>query len=259
MANFHRTSFRGLLWNILEVTENHDAGFTFPTVASIALQRPDSVYLIRDFHQEVASHGFLHIKYAYLSSEEQKKDIKRSILTLKSLGFLVRGFRAPYNSYTEQTPRILEEHRFIWDGGIGHASQHNTKKDLFRIPIDRHMSSFICIPLNRWSDDLMIDRYGLDSKQISKILKVAIKRIADEHGVIMFDLHPIRIGQPKYVEVLEQILTYGTKLNGWFPRTAEAVEYWLKHHEWKDDASFCCLLTGDIDNFSFADYLRRLF
>jgi len=92
-----------------------------------------------------------------------------------------------------------------------------------------------------------------------KILKAVIKQTANEHGIVMFDLHPIRIGQPKYVEVLKQILEYGTELNGWFPTVTEAVEEWLKHKEWKDDASFCCLLTGDIDNFAFSDYLRRIF
>jgi len=259
MASFHRTPFRDLLENILQITENFNAGFTFPTVASVALKRPELIRLIDDFHQEIASHGFKHVKYSYFSPEEQRKDIEKSLKAFKKLGVSIRGFRAPYNVYDNQTPRILDEFNLLWDGGIGYAPQYRKKKIFFRIQLDDHESNFVCIPLSKWSDDALIDRYGLKNDQMVKILKAVIKQTANEHGIVMFDLHPIRIGQPKYVEVLKQILEYGTELNGWFPTVTEAVEEWLKHKEWKDDASFCCLLTGDIDNFAFSDYLRRIF
>jgi len=259
MAVFHRTPFRVLLENILEITENFNAGFTFPIVASVALQRPELIRLINDFHQEIASHGFKHVKYPYFSSEEQRRDIEKSLWAFKKLGVSIRGFRAPYNAYDKQTPKILEKFNLLWDGGIGYAPQYREKKNFFRIWLEDHESNFVCIPLNTWSDDAMIDRYGLENHQMVKILKAIIKQVAEDHGIVMFDLHPIRIGQRKYVGVLEQILEYGAELNGWFPTVTEAVEQWLKHKEWKDDASFCCLLTGDIDNFAFSDYLRRIF
>ena len=89
--------------------------------------------------------------------------------------------------------------------------------------------------------------------------RAAIKEASEKGGVIMFDLHPIRIGQSKYVDALKDVVEYGKELNGWFPTVTEAVNYWSEHGSWKHDASFCCLLTGDIDNFSFFDYLQRLF
>ena len=104
----------------------------------------------------------------------------------------------------------------------------------------------------------MIDTYGLKDWQMAKILKNAARMVAKDHGAIMFDLHPIRIGQPKYIDVLRQVLDYGTKLDGWFPTVTDAVNYWRRHGKWKDGASFCCLLTGDIDNFTFMDYSLRL-
>jgi hypothetical protein len=105
----------------------------------------------------------------------------------------------------------------------------------------------------------MADIRGFSVKKMKETLKQVLKGISEKGGIVMFDLHPIRIGQPKYIDVLSSLVEYGTELNGWFPSVTEAVNYWREHSKWKHDAPFCCLLTGDIDNFSFFDYLQRLF
>jgi peptidoglycan/xylan/chitin deacetylase (PgdA/CDA1 family) len=259
MARLHKTPFKTLLENILDITENHQAGFTFPIVASVASRNPELVRLTTSFHQEIASHGFNHVSYRYLSLEAQKRDIEMSLQTFQNLGIPIRGFRAPYNMYADQTPRILEEFNFLWEAGIGFNPPYCENKGLFRVCIDGRKSNFTCIPIYKWSDDRMIDNYGLDVKQMTKVLKAAIRQTRESHGVIMFDLHPIRIGQPRYIDLLKKILEYGIGLDGWFPIVTEAVEYWQRHQEWKDGASFCSLLSGDIDNFTFFEYLTRLF
>ena len=73
----------------------------------------------------------------------------------------------------------------------------------------------------------------------------------------MFDLHPIRIGQPEYVQCLRETAEFARGRGAWIPTPYEAVTYWNKHKKWKGDAKFCLLLTGDIDNWVFSDYLRR--
>jgi len=259
MAKFHKTPFKAILENIFEVMDEYQAGFTFPIVASVALRNAELMSMIRKSRHEVASHGFKHVNYRYISKRDQELDILRSIWAFKSIKITIRGFRAPYNAYTDYTPKLLEKHNFLWDIGIGYASKYRGLKKFFRIKIDGKESNFLCIPLSQWSDDAMIDRYGLKSFQMVKILKKVIEKTAEKHGVVMFDLHPIRIGQPKYIDVLREILAYGERLDGWFPTVTEAVNYWLSHKKWKGDASFCCLLTGDIDNFTFEDYLLRLF
>ncbi len=258
MAKFHRTRFETLLENIFQVTEQYHARFTFPIVASTALRNQALISEIFRSPHEIASHGFKHVNYRYLSERQQAMDIKRSILAFKSMNVPIHGFRAPYNAYTEHTPRLLERHHFLWDGGIGHNPIYWERRHLFRIRVDKRESEFICVPLCKWSDDGMIDTYGLKNWQMAKILRNAARMAAKDHGAIMFDLHPIRIGQPKYIDVLRQVLDYGTKLDGWFPTVTDAVNYWRRHGKWKDGASFCCLLTGDIDNFTFMDYSLRL-
>ncbi len=258
MYRFHRTPFETLIENILRVMETERASFTFPIVASIASQKPELLQRILDHGMELAIHGYTHVRYSLLSEEAQRLDMDRAFSTFKRLGLPTPGFRAPYNSYTSGTIRMLDGYGLLWDIGIGYRTEHRNKTDFFRVMIGDRESSYVCAPLNIWSDDRMIDQYHLPTPEISKILRRILESARAQKALVMFDLHPIRIGQPQYVKALEEVIRYGVDINGWFPTVTEAVAYRSNNSDWKDGADFCCLMTGDIDNFTFQDYFRRL-
>jgi len=257
MYNFHKTPFEDIIDNILNVMQRYETGFTFPTVASVARQKPELLKKIIDSKSEIAIHGYKHLKYSLLSHENQLKDVKKAIEEYKKLGVSIRGFRAPYCSYDEYTPRILNELDFSWDAGIGYSPGNRERREMFRVKIDGRDSNFLCIPLSKWSDDLMIDEHNYSTNEMVRVLNQTLDEACKNRAVVMFDLHPIRIGQPQYVEVLDQIVSYGKSIGGWFPTVTEAVKFRLDHDDW-NGYKFCCLLTGDIDNFYFRDYLKRL-
>ncbi|HMD79334.1 MAG TPA: polysaccharide deacetylase family protein [Nitrososphaerales archaeon] len=256
MYRFHRLPFEKIVGNILEVTQKHGVGYTFPTVASVATQKPELLRMIVDSGSEVAVHGYRHVKYPLISAASQENDVRRALRTYARLGIKVSGFRAPYNAYDENTPGILDRAGFLWDGGIGYSPVNRGKKEMFRVKIDGRDSSFVCIPLNFLSDDLMIDEYGYTPRQMVNALNGALDDASKSGSVVMFDLHPIRVGQPEYVVVLDRIISHGKSLGGWFPTVSEAIGSG-ENGDWKGNR-FCCLLTGDIDNFYFSDYLKRL-
>ncbi len=258
MYRFHRTPFETLIENILRATESQGARFTFPIVASIAGQKPELLRRIRGFGMELAVHGYMHLRYSMISPEAQRLDLEKAFSTFRRLNLEASGFRAPYDDYTDVIIRTLEKYAVLWDGGIGYRAEHRDKTDFFRVMIGDKPSSYTCIPLSILSDDMMIDHYHLSPREISKILRRALESVRAKKALVMFDLHPIRIGQPKFVKILEEVVRYGIERGGWFPTVTEAVTYRSKHDEWKDGAEFCCLLTGDIDNFTFWDYLKRL-
>ncbi|MFX1511640.1 MAG: polysaccharide deacetylase family protein [Promethearchaeota archaeon] len=259
MYRFHRKKFEDILSDIVGRLERYGAHFTFPTVASVAVPYTNLLKsIILSTKNEIASHGYTHTKYLYLSPKQERLEIKRSLVTFQRIGIKVNGYRAPFNSYTTSTPQILEDLGFIWDIGIGYQEKYCNQHQFFHIMLKNVQSSFVCVPLSRWSDDLLIDRYRADVSLIVKLLKKECEAAKKEKGIVMFDLHPIRLGQDKYLDILDGILTYGEKTNGWFPTVTEAVLEWKKGHIWPFDFEYCCLLTGDIDNFTFWDYLRRL-
>ena len=257
MYDLHKTPFESIIDNILSVTQKHEAKFTFPTVASVARQKPELLEKIIDSKNEIAIHGFKHLKYSLLSPENQLTDVKKAIDVYKELGVPIRGFRAPYNSYDKNTPRIINELGFLWDAGIGYSPDNREKSKIFRVEIDNKDSNFLCIPLSEWSDDAMIDEYNYSTNEMVRVLNQTLVGARANRAVVMFDLHPIRIGQLQYLQVLDQVLSFGKGIGGWFPTVTDAVNHMLEHNDW-GSYEFCCLLTGDIDNFYFRDYVRRI-
>ena len=257
MYNLHRTPFEDLLENILNVLDKYEARFTFPVVASVARQKPELLKKIIDSKSEIAIHGYKHVPLPFLSNENQSRDFRRAIEEYKRLGIPIQGFRAPYNMYNEYTKKIIDELGFLWDAGIGFSPENRERREMFRVQIDGRDSKFICIPLSGWSDDRMVEKYNYSIDEMVKVLKKTLDEARASNGVVMFDFHPIRIGQSAYLTVLEQLVSYGKTIGGWFPTVTEAVRHRSSHTGWYEH-EFCCLLTGDIDNFYFRDYIKRL-
>ncbi|MFX0013566.1 MAG: polysaccharide deacetylase family protein [Promethearchaeota archaeon] len=259
MFHYHITPFSVLLQRICEILEEFDAKFTFPLVASIAQSNPTLVKKLRSTPHEIAIHGYKHVRYPFLSFNQQLFEFRKAIEIFRELNIPFVGFRAPYNIYSETTIELIDNFGFLWDAGIGFRRDYRDGHKFFKVPLkDRKVSSYTCIPLCEWSDDRMIDNYKLSSEKMAKILIYHLEKARKVNGLIMFDLHPIRIGQNQYIKSLKQLLIHATKIDAWVPTVSEAVNYWSKHHQWKDSAPVCCLLTGDIDNFTFFDYLKRI-
>ncbi|MFX1559011.1 MAG: polysaccharide deacetylase family protein [Promethearchaeota archaeon] len=258
MLKFHLTSFETILENMFTALDEADGSFTFPTVAAIAKMKPELVQRIEKEGHEVASHGYNHVRYPTLSVEKREQDLLLSLQVFRNLGIQISGFRAPYDNYTDDMPKLLDETNLIWDGGFGYRPEHREKTHFFHTDIDGRESSVTYIPLNIWSDDLMIDRKGMKPESISKVLIGEVTKTAPTGGVVMFDLHPIRMGQKKYVGCLREVIEYANSSGAWCTTPTKAVKYWNTHSSWKGDSKFCLLLTGDIDNWVFSDYLRRI-
>jgi peptidoglycan/xylan/chitin deacetylase (PgdA/CDA1 family) len=258
MLKLHKTSFSTILDNMFSVLEEFNGRFAFPTIAAVAKMKPDLVRSIEKEGHEVASHGYNHVRYTTISAQAREQDLLLSLQVYKRLGLKITGFRAPYDNYTDDMPELLEKTPLIWDGGFGYRPQHREKTHFFRAEIDGRKSRVTYIPLNSWSDDYMIDRMKMGPHAISKVLKREVSKTSNSGGVIMFDLHPIRMGQKRFVKCLGDIIEHANGLGGWCTTPTEAVQYWETHSKWKGDSKFCLLLTGDIDNWVFSDYLRRV-
>lgn len=258
MMRLHRLPFKTILRNMFEALDEVDGKFAFPTIAAVAKMRPELVREIVKEGHEVASHGYNHVRYPSLSAKGREDDFALSLQTFRKLGIKIEGFRAPYDRYTPDMPAMLEKYKLVWDGGYGYQTEHREKTHFFQVDLDGTPSDITYIPLNIWSDDLMIDKRGMGSQAVTKIVNQTITETSKTGGVIMFDLHPIRMGQPEFAVCLREITEHAQGLGAWCSTPGDAVKYWNSHKKWKGDSSFCLLLTGDIDNWVFSDYLRRM-
>ena len=258
MFYFHMQPYHKLLDRIFTTLEEFDCGFTFPLVASIAEKHQDYVTYLKSYPYEIAIHGYKHVRYQHLTPKQVEQELQFATQTFQKYKIPYKGFRAPYNNYSEETRQLLDKYDFLWDIGIGYQPPYQGTFQFFNYQYENgKKSNYTCVPLNKLSDDLMIDSYNFSAKQIAKALTNQLLKAKKENGVVMFDLHPIRIGRREYISGLQLFLEQAHKEEAWLPSVTEAVEYWRKHKNWKHDAPVCCLLTGDIDNFTFWDYLRR--
>lgn len=254
---FHRTPFEDLLNNVFAAVDSYDAKFAFPICASVAGMRPELVRTIAREGHEIASHGYNHFRYVGIPKEQWTQDMIKSMRLFSKMRLKIHGFRAPYDNYPEGIAEVLDTIGIMWDGGLGFNKKYRTKNSFFKVDINGRPSKTTFIPLNQWSDDKMIDRSHYDVERVARKLQMEIRNASKRGGVIMFDLHPIRMGQPEYVDALRRMVEFAHGLGAWMPTPHEAVDYWEKHKKWKGDAEFCLLLTGDIDNWTFTDYIRR--
>ncbi|KKK63507.1 hypothetical protein LCGC14_2993590, partial [marine sediment metagenome] len=190
MWKLHQTPFEELTNNIFDVLNKYDTFFTFPTVAYTAKQDVSLIRTIVQNGHEIASHGYKHVRYQFLPKEIQEQDMKTSIETFKKIGINVTGFRAPYNMYNEDTPHLLEKYGFLWDGGIGYKPENRKSNSFFKVKLNNRDSTFTCIPLNLYTDDLLIDVLKLDSEHMSRVFSKVLDHTKSNGGLVMFDLHP---------------------------------------------------------------------
>ena len=199
MFQLHRTPFEVILQNMYNVLDELDGKFAYPTIASIARMRPELVKEIEQQGHEVASHGYNHVRYPTITARERENDLTLSLQVFQNIGVKIKGFRAPYDNYTDDMIALLDKRGLVWDGGYGYRPEYREDNAFFNVDVDGVPSQVTLIPLNVWSDDRMIDTLGMSPSQMSSKLKSEVEMESKRGGVIMFDLHPIRIGQKKFV------------------------------------------------------------
>ncbi len=108
---------------ILTYLERFGARATFFVLGEVAQRHPEVVRMIADAGQEVASHGFEHIRAPVMGPDGFRRDVERSCQILESLsGKRIRGFRAPNFAISPRSVpwafEILIELGFEYDSSV---------------------------------------------------------------------------------------------------------------------------------------------
>ena len=107
---------------LLELFRKHRVEATFFVLGWVADRFPDLVKEIERGGHEVASHGYSHRLLTFMSPEEFRADLLRSLEVLaKTASQEVRGFRAPSFSLTPKTlwaVDILKESGIRYDSSV---------------------------------------------------------------------------------------------------------------------------------------------
>ena len=149
--DLHTNSYTGITRGIQEIVkllDKHKIKATF-FVTCDCIERYPKIFrqLLKRGH-EIALHGYRHERFDYLTLEQKKDLIKKSIFCFKKyLNIKPKGFRAPQHSVDNETLDLLEEHGFEYDSSLTPINlmlfRHLAKKNSSKISIIKNFFSRI--------------------------------------------------------------------------------------------------------------------
>jgi len=249
---YHLDSMENLIYRMNEVLEKYSSKMTY-FIASYLVERQPKILKTFKGHV-IAPHGYLHLDYSLMPTEDVWIDMKKAVSTFKNFGFFPSFFRAPYAQYRLRSSDEELLFKFEVKLGIRYDSSLNLGsppwKKLCPIPLK---SGVTILPYVGISDDYLIEHRRITNpEKLSRILTKSVS--LGKGGLIIFVLHPIRIGQKKYIKALDLFLNNISKerKNKIISLDEATYEYVTKQ---KDET--LTVITGDIDTLSMIDYLRR--
>ena len=243
---------KNLIRNINEIFDKHDQKMTY-FISTYLIDQEPSIFDSFENH-DFGPHGHLHLDYTLVGKQHAIEDIYKSVKVFKEHNKDPWIFRAPYALYhIGNDPKLLfqveKKLNILYDSSI------NIKRppwnDKTR-PV-KHPNGVITIPLIGISDDGLIDNRGLNNSNI--ILKEFSKALDHgKGGLLVYDMHPIRMGQDRYKNILKNLIeSINKRKNVRITSMRESV----KEFEKKDSNETIVCFSGDIDNLSILDYFRR--
>ena len=175
---------------VLSVLEEFDAAATFYVPGVTALAWPDEVRELVARGYEIGHHGHTHTRPDLLA--DAGGEIEDGLAALKSLGAMVRGYRAPCWELSPATLSALVGH-FLWDSSLmGDDRPHVLPNGLIELPV-------------HWSlDDAPY--FPGDVRALEHTWRSELAVAAAEVRPLTFTLHPEILGRPSRIDALRRVL-----------------------------------------------------
>ena len=269
---FFRKVLRNWIWHltptevqvqrIQKLCEQYSIKFMSFVVANLIERSPNRLDTFKN--HDVAPHSYNHLGYSKMTFDQAVVDMKKSIAIFEQHHDQVKIFRAPYSA------PVLSDGQ-SWYSALATTGLKYSSSPIVRIaePPSKKDANIIDIPILWPTDDSVIDMRNITDPALvfkefyRKIIQTRIhaskakKRGHKNIGtIIVFCLHPLRMGQRKYIGAVETLLhavdrAPDFELSSFF----DAVEIWESGH--LKDRNLV-VLSGDVDCWTFSDYIRRL-
>ena len=243
MARNYNASCAKSTESIADLCTSKGVKFTFFICASHLDAQLPLIRRLSNEH-EVGCHGYLHRSYTSISNERALQDIQLGWRKFHQLAVACKGFRAPYARYPQKVVPLVVR-LFEYDAGMDRAESITP----------RRIKQCCILAVSRISDDYLFDKMQYSNAQALTELTAQVEAVANASAAIMFNLHPLRIGRIERIQVLEQLIKAINQRDGWMPTISEFIE---NDCQPPYDKRFTVLLTGDVDQWHFRSYFRRL-
>ena len=206
---------------ILELLRKHEVLATFFVCGRDAERHPDAVRSIVEAGHELAHHGYTHTNPTELSLEAEREELERGLEALRSLGGQVTGYRSPSWETTPHTLGLLREYGFAYSSNrLDDLNPYELEgEDLIEVPVSWILDDapHFWFANDTWEKTIRSPREVLD------VWLPEIDGIAALGGHVMITAHPMLIGRPSRLAMLEDVISHLINTGAWLCTAAEAA------------------------------------
>ena len=205
---------------ILELLERHEISASFYICGTDAERHPASVQAIVDAGHEIAHHGHTHTSPTELTETEQRDELERGLAVLREFGE-VTGYRSPSWEVTSFTRSLLREQGFTYASNqLDDIYPYMNPDGLAELPISWILDDapHFWFANDTWEKTIRSPREVLD------VWLPEIDGIADRGAHVMLTMHPMLIGRPSRLAMLDTVLTHLRESGAWIGTAHEVSE-----------------------------------
>ncbi|MGW2893152.1 polysaccharide deacetylase family protein [Streptomyces sp. NPDC001212] len=206
---------------LLELLDRHSITATFFCCGRDAERHPESIRAILAAGHEIAHHGLTHTSPTELSAAEERRELREGLAILRSTGATVTGYRSPSWDFSANTLDLLVEHGFEYSSNLlDHIVPYrHAAHDLVEVPVSWILDDapHFWFANDTWNKTIRSPREVLD------VWRPEISGIAALGGHVMLTMHPMIIGRPSRLAVLDTVLTQLTEEGAWFGTAHETA------------------------------------
>jgi peptidoglycan/xylan/chitin deacetylase (PgdA/CDA1 family) len=207
---------------ILDLLEKHDITATFFVCGRDAERHPESIKQIISRGHEIAHHGNTHTSPTDMSEQEEQAELRDALETLRSLGAEVVGYRSPSWDFSPHTLSLLSQNQFQYSS--------NLLDDIK--PYMHEAYGLVELPVSWILDDAPHFWFANDTwektirspHEVSRVWRSEIEGIAKLGGHVMLTMHPMIIGRPSRLEMLDEVLANLTESNAWIATARQTAD-----------------------------------
>jgi Polysaccharide deacetylase len=261
---FQKKLFWNFIWHLTpteiqvqrmeDILDQYSIKGLFFVTANLIERDPSRLKIFKN--HEVAPHGYMHINYSKLTYQEAIVDMGRAINAFRENGVEVDVYRAPYAA-----PRLKDGSS--WYDALHSFNVPYSSSFLLNPPVIPYKESggIIEFPILSPTDDMVIEIWNKRSP--SSVAKELFRKILHTKNskqksgnILIYCLHPLRMGQKNYLPVVKSLLERINSYPGFeLASFSTAVKEWKKQNL---KGRNLVVISGDIDCWTFFDYIRRL-
>ena len=205
---------------ILDLLERHGIRGSFFVPGKDAERHPDSVRSIIAAGHEVGHHGSTHTSVTDLDPAAEREEMVRGLDVLRGLGATVTGYRSPSWDFSPITLDLVKEHGFTYSSNL-----------MDDIRPYRHANGIVELPVHWilddaahfWFDGASWTKTIRSNDEVMSIWVDEFLGIKELGGLVMLTTHPMIIGRPGRMRLLDRFLSFVREQGDVWIATADDV------------------------------------